>query len=212
MTARGRSAASFLEHIHPRFLPAWRTRVSATFCLGGSAFFLFLVLGLSGVLLMFFYRPTPAGAYQSLIDLQTAVPFGWWLRRLHFWAGQLMVVVLIGHVLRVALQRAFAPPRTFNWLVGVALLVLTLALDFTGYLLRADVHTTWAAEVVVRLAERIPLIGGDIRSFFLPDGAGRALGLLRFYVLHGLALPGLALTLMLYHFWRVRRDGPPPRL
>jgi quinol-cytochrome oxidoreductase complex cytochrome b subunit len=214
MTGRPPAARSqsFLEHVHPRHLPAWRVKVSATFCLGGTAFFCFVVLGLSGLLLMFFYRPTPAGAYASLVDLNGAVPFGWWLRRLHFWAGQAMVFVLIGHMIRVVWQRAFAPPRHLNWLVGTALLMLTLALDLTGYLLRADVHTWWAAEVAVSLGERVPLIGDQIRSFFLPAGAGRELGLLRFYVLHCLALPGLALGLMLYHFWRVRRDGPPPRL
>lgn len=209
---RTRLSDSFIEHVHPPRMPAWRTRLTATYCLGGVTFLLFLILGVTGILLMFYYRPSPQGAYPSVVDLQSLVPFGWWLRRIHFWAGQAMVVTLVGHMIRVVVHRAFAPPRHFNWVVGVTLLVLTLVLDFTGYVLRADADMIWAARVASRLAAEVPLIGGAVAAFFTPGNSPADLGLLRFYVVHCLALPGLAFGLMLYHFWRVRRDGAPSRL
>ncbi len=202
---------NFLEHLHPPFLPAGRARVSQTFCLGGLAFLLFLVLGLSGAVLMFHYVPTPAGAADFFAREAGDLPFAWFFRRVHYLAGQAMVLALVLHMLRVLATGAFLPPRAANWLVGLALLVLTLALDLSGYVLRWDAPTQAAATVVSSLLGQVPGLGRLLRRLLLAGDSLNQASLLRFYVLHCLALPGLALLLTLYHFWRIRRDGRPGR-
>lgn len=186
-----------------------RTRFTHTFCLGGLAFVLFLVLGGSGVVLMFSYVPTPEGAARFFAQEAGNLPFAWYMRRLHFLAGQAMVVVLVLHMLRVILSGAYLPPRTSNWLVGLGLLLLVLALDFSGYVLRWDSPTQAAALVAANLIEQIPLAGDVLKRLLLGGETLGPSGLLRFYVLHCLALPIITLLLALYHFWRIRKDGRP---
>jgi quinol-cytochrome oxidoreductase complex cytochrome b subunit len=199
----------FLEHIHPSRLPAYRLRLRHTFCLGGVALVLLLVLGATGAVLMFHYVPTPQGAAAFFAREAGDLPFAWFFRRLHFLAGQAVVVVLVLHMLRVVATGAYRPPRATNWLVGLALLVLVLALDLSGYVLRWDPPTQAAATVVANLLGQVPGVGGLFRRLLL---AGPELGphtLLRFYVLHCLALPAAGVMLTLYHFWRIRKDGRP---
>lgn len=168
---------------------------------------LFLILVLTGGALLFHYRPTTAEAHASLYDLSRVVPYGWWIRNLHYWGGQAMVLFVLLHMARVVLTGAFAPPRRFNWVVGCALLSLTLITDFTGYLLRWDRDMVWAATVVAELLQRVPGFGGGLYSFLTgSEGLGDT-ALLRFYVLHCVLLPSMMAVLMAYHFWRVRKDG-----
>lgn len=197
----------FLEHLHPPRMPEERVRFSSTFCLGGLTFLLFLVLGATGVVLMFQYIPTAQGAADFFAQEAGDLPFAWFLRRLHFLAGQAMVITLLLHLVRVLASRAYLPPRASNWLVGLALLGLTLALDLSGYVLRWDGATQAAATVVAGVMGQAPLLGPLFQRLAL---GGPELGeptLLRFYVLHCLALPALGLVLCMYHFWRIRRDG-----
>ncbi|KMY67544.1 hypothetical protein AAU61_12095 [Desulfocarbo indianensis] len=199
----------FLEHIHPQRLPYERGRPRYSFCLGGIAFLLFVVLALSGAILMFHYVPTPQGAAAFFAQEAGALPFAWFFRRLHYLAGQAMVAALILHMLRVLATGAYLPPRGLNWLVGLALLALTLALDLSGYVLRWDEPTKAAATVAAGLIGEIPWLGGLLKRLLL---GGEALGetsLLRFYVLHCLGLPVITLSITMYHFWRIRRDGRP---
>ncbi|MFI5396399.1 MAG: cytochrome b N-terminal domain-containing protein [Candidatus Binatia bacterium] len=208
-------------HLHPISIPRRALRVNYTFCLGGLTFFLFLVETITGVLLMFYYRPVPDYAYVDMKTLEYAVQFGIVLRNLHRWGAHLMVITVMLHMLRVFLTGSYRPPREFNWMVGVALLVLTLLLSFTGYLLPWDQLAFWAVTVGTNMAAATPFVGAegpfhsllnitsanDARFLLLGDMKVGSNALLRFYVLHCVGFPLIALILMMVHFWRVRKDG-----
>lgn len=198
---------NFVGHIHPYRLSEDRIHIGATFCLGGAAFFLFLVLVITGLLLAVYYLPSTEGARSGIHDLDHVIPFGWLIRSLHFWAGQLMVVAVALHTVRVVVSGVYLPPRRFNWVVGVFLLLMTAGLDFTGYILRWDAQTFWAAQVMSHMLGMVPLAGRGFQLVFLGGPEITDTGLLRLYVMHCLIGPSLALVLIMYHFWRVRRDG-----
>jgi quinol-cytochrome oxidoreductase complex cytochrome b subunit len=198
---------SFLAHIHPRRLNADRIRFRSTLCLGGSAFFFFITLCATGVLLAFYYLPTASGARNGILDIDHAVPFGWLIRSVHYWSGQLMLISLILHTLRVIAAKAYIPPKRANWLIGIALFGLTLFLDFSGYILRWDTRGILAGNVMAHLLGIVPILGRELQNLILggPD-LGEA-SLLRIYVLHCLVCPGTSFALIAYHFWRIRIDG-----
>jgi cytochrome b6 len=205
-------------HLHPVRIPRISARLTHTFCLGGLTFFFFIVLTATGVLLMFYYRPTVEAAYNDMKDLEFAVTLGMFLRNLHRWSAHLMVFFVIGHMARVFLTAAYKPPREFNWIVGVILLTLTLLLSFSGYLLPWDQLAIWAITVGTNMAAATPIMGAE-GPFALAnadnDARFQTLGghfvgqatLLRFYVLHCIALPLAAAAFMIVHFWRVNKDG-----
>ena len=139
-------------HLHPVRIAKDAIRVTYTWGLGGISFYLFLVLTVTGILLMFYYRPTSALAYQDIKDLSFAVTLGRLLRNMHRWAAHLMVVAVILHMVRVFLTGAYKPPREYNWVVGVLLLVMTLFLSYTGYLLPWDQLALWAVTVGAQMA------------------------------------------------------------
>jgi quinol-cytochrome oxidoreductase complex cytochrome b subunit len=202
---------SFWKHLHPSYLTAEMIRFTHTFCLGGLTFFLFLCLSFSGLLLLFYYLPLPEKAYLSITNLTFVVPFGGFIRGVHYWAGQLMVVTVTLHMIRVFYYRAYRPPRQFNWLVGVGLLFLTLVLDFTGYTLRWDADTYAATVVGTQLLQQVPLLGPGLHTLLVGGARIGETTVLRFYVLHCFILPGLLFFLAFYHFWRVRKDGMAER-
>ncbi len=205
-------------HIHPAKLPEHAFRIRFTWCLGGITFFLFIVEIITGILLMFYYRPVTEYAYLDMKYLQFDVPFGIILRNMHRWGAHLMVVTIMLHMLRVFLTGSYKHPREFNWVVGVVLLALTLLLSFTGYLLPWDQLAYWAITVGTNMIRATPFIGhegpfalvnqyNDIR-FMLLGGTGiGANALLRFYVLHIMVLPAAAAVFIAVHFWRIRKDG-----
>src|SRR5512141_2575258 len=182
---------------------AWRYSL----WLGAISAFLFLILTVTGVLLMFFYVPSTQQAYWSIKDIHYVVGFGWLLRNQHRWAAHLMVLAVFAHMLRVFFTGAYRAQRAANWLVGLLLLLITLFLSFTGYLLPWDQLAFWAVTVGTNIAKEAPLVGEAIRFVLL---GGTEIGqstLVRFYVLHVVVLPGVMLVLFAYHMWRVRRDG-----
>ena len=194
-------------HIHPVKVNRRSLRVTYSFGLGVITTIAFVVLVLTGLLLMFWYVPTPEHAYTSLVQLQTEVPFGQLIRNLHRWASHLMVIVTILHLARVFYTGAYKPPREFNWVVGVLLLIFTLAVAFTGYLLPWDQLSYWAITVGSNMIGHAPAIGQPVQHFLLGGSEVGAASLLRFYVLHIAVIPiGLTLLLTL-HIWRVRKDG-----
>ena len=218
---------SVLYHLHPVKVKRHAVKVSYTLCLGGLSFFLFILLTVTGIFLMFFYRPTAAQAWDDIQTLQTAVGFGLLVRNMHRWTAHLMVLTVFLHMARVFYHGAYKPPREFNWVVGVMLLQFTLLLSFTGYLLPWDQLAVWAVTVGTNMARATPFMGhegpgaallsiggldlvhagSDVRFGLL---AGRFVGegtLLRFYVLHCVGFPLIAASLMAIHFWRVRKDG-----
>jgi quinol-cytochrome oxidoreductase complex cytochrome b subunit len=213
-TSRDRALASMnnvLYHLHPVKVKRHGLKLTYTYCLGGSSFFLFILLTITGIFLMFFYRPT-AGAEQELayLDMQNLrdnVTFGDLVRNMHRWAAHLMVLTTFLHMARVFYHGAYKAPREFNWVVGVLLLVLTLLLAFTGYLLPWDQLALWAVTVGTSMAGFTPIFGQQVQFVLL---GGVEIGpptLLRWYVLHVLALPFVLTILLAVHFWRIRKDG-----
>ncbi len=209
-TSRTRALAvmnNVFLHLHPVRVKRHAVRYTYTFCLGGISFFLFLVLTVTGVYLMFFYIPSTAEAYQNILEIESSIAFGQLIRNMHRWAAHLMVLTVFLHMMRVFYHGAYKPPREFNWVVGVVLLLLTLLLSFTGYLLPWDQIAFWAITVGTQMALYAPLLGQE-SSFFLLGGiqVGQET-LLRFYVLHVIALPLIAAIFLVVHFWRIRKDG-----
>ncbi|MGD8475157.1 MAG: cytochrome b N-terminal domain-containing protein [Anaerolineae bacterium] len=197
---------NFFAHLHPPTIPAREVRPFYTFGLGGISLLLFLVLGITGVIEMFIYVPTPEGAHESIRQITYLAPYGWLLRNMHFWAGQLMVGTVILHMARVVLSGGYKS-RRLNWLIGVALLFLTLVLDFTGFVLRWDQDTAWALMVGTNLIKSVPGIGTVLHDFLIGGESVGAPALLRFYTWHVLALALVAAALTSWHIFRVRRDG-----
>ncbi len=207
---RGRAATSFSNlflHIQPVRVSRQALRPTYTMGLGLISFFLFVILTLTGVLLMFYYVPSTTQAYGRMLDLRSSVAFGVILRNMHRWAAHAMVAVVFLHMCRVFFTGSYKPPREFNWLIGVALFLLTLLSSFTGYLLPWDQLAFWAITVGTSIAGYAPFIGKALKFMLLGDATVGQEALLRFYVLHVVVLP-LVLTLFVaVHFWRIRKDG-----
>jgi quinol-cytochrome oxidoreductase complex cytochrome b subunit len=189
--------------------------------MGGITFYLFIVLTFTGVLLMFYYHPSKGQAFQDILYLENDVPFGKLLRNMHRWGAHLMVITTWLHMFRVVLTGSYKTPREFNWSVGVVLLVLTLLLSFTGYLLPDDQLGFWAVTVGTNMARATPMLGtegpfgpefamtpyNDVRFALLGGSIVDANALLRSYIWHCIAIPLIVSVLLAVHFWRVRKDG-----
>jgi len=209
-TDLGRASTSFTNfflHIHPVKVNKNTLRPIYTLGLGLISLFLFLILIVTGVLLMFYYVPSTTQAYDRMLDLRGTVAFGIFLRNMHRWSAHAMVGVVFLHMCRVFLTGAYKKPREFNWVIGVVLLLVTLFLSFTGYLLPWDQLAFWAITVGTSIAAYAPLVGKQIQFVLLGDTTVGQEALLRFYVLHVAVLPGLMVLLLAIHFWRIRKDG-----
>ncbi|MCC7477179.1 cytochrome b N-terminal domain-containing protein [bacterium] len=183
------------------------------FWLGTISAFLFLYLTITGIILMFLYVPSVERAYQSIKDIEFAVSYGSFLRATHRIAAHLMVACVFLHMVRVfltgsykngVLSRQFRP---LNWWIGLGMLIYTLFLSFTGYLLPWDQLAYWAITVGTNIARAIPYIGEAVRFFLLGGTEINQNTLIRFYVLHCVFLPGLLGVLFIWHMWRIRKDG-----
>lgn len=219
---RARSQAVFSNvflHVHPTRVHPHSLRLTTTFGLGIALISLFLVLACTGTLLMVYYNPGIEHAYDSIKDLHHVVPAGRFIRNIHRWAAHLMVVCVILHVARVFYTSAYKSPREFNWVVGVGLLVLTLGLSFTGYLLPWDQLAFWAITIGSNIAaapnELVDALGlpaalriGDLqRELLLGSSTVGQDALIRFYLLHVIVLPVLLVGMIAVHIWRIRKDG-----
>lgn len=198
---------SFFLHLHPPAIPAREARFRYTFGLGGISLLLFLLLVITGALELFYYVPSQESANASVQLITYLVPYGWLVRGLHYWAAQAMLVVVALHMLRVVFTGGYKPPRALNWLFGLSLLVFTLLLDFTGLVLRWDIDIAWALTVGTNLLKSIPLAGFTLYQMAVGSAAIGAGTVVRFFGWHifGLALP--AFFMMVWHLFRVRRDG-----
>jgi len=196
-----------LYHLHPVKVKRHGVKLSYTLCLGGLSFFLFILLTITGIFLMFYYTPSAETAYADIEALSTNVAFGSMVRNLHRWGAHLMVLSVFLHMSRVFYHGAYKPPREFNWVVGVVLLFLTLLLSFSGYLLPWDQLALWAVTVGTNMAGFVPVVGAQVKFALLAGVEVSAATLLRFYVLHVLALPFILVIFLAVHFWRVRKDG-----
>jgi quinol-cytochrome oxidoreductase complex cytochrome b subunit len=196
-----------LYHLHPVKVKRHGVKLSYTLCLGGLSFFLFILLTITGIFLMFYYTPSAETAYADIEALSTNVAFGSLVRNLHRWGAHLMVLSVFLHMSRVFYHGAYKPPREFNWVVGVILLLLTLLLSFSGYLLPWDQLALWAVTVGTNMAGFVPVVGAQVKFALLAGVEVSAATLLRFYVLHVLAFPFILVIFLAVHFWRVRKDG-----
>jgi len=194
-------------HLHPVKVSRKSLRATYSFGLGVIALICFGLLSLTGLLLMFYYTPTIERAYTYILTLQTQVPFGQLLRNLHRWAAHLMVIVVVLHLARVFYTGAYKPPREFNWVIGVILLLLTFGASFTGYLLPWDQLAFWAITVGTSVAGYAPGAGPTLRIFLLGGTEVGQEALTRFYALHVMLVPMGILLLTSIHIWRVRKDG-----
>lgn len=238
-TDRSRSTFVFgnvFLHLHSVRTHRWSLRWTSTMGLGIAALAAFLITLVTGVLLMFYYKPYPTAAYDSIKDIHFVVPTGRFMRNIHRWAANVMVVTVILHMARTFYTAAYRRPREFNWLIGMGLLVVTLALSFTGYLLPWDQLAYWAITIGANIAQSPREITDAVgmTEAFDPGGLQRELllgsdvvgeeALIRFYLMHVMILPLGLVALLAVHFWRIRKDGgltrpadadsrlgPPPR-
>jgi quinol-cytochrome oxidoreductase complex cytochrome b subunit len=194
-------------HLHPVRVRQHAVKFAYTFCLGGLSFFLFLVLVITGVYLMFFYVPYTGQAYSNILNIDSSVVFGQLTRNIHRWAAHLMVFFVFLHMMRVFYHGAYKPPREFNWVVGVVLLLLTLLLSFTGYLLPWDQIAYWAVTIGSTMATYVPIFNKPSQLILLGGVEVGQNTLLRFYVLHVILLPLVGALFLAVHFWRIRKDG-----
>jgi hypothetical protein len=199
---------SFLEPLKkilakpvPIFATKWM------YCLGGITFALFIIQGITGVLLAFYYKPTPEAAYASIQLIETQVQFGGAIRAIHHWSANGMIIMTVAHLLRVFISGAFKPPRELNWISGVILFIITIGFGFTGYLLPWDQRAFWATTVGTEIGGGIPWIGDLALVFLRGSWDVGAVTLSRFYALHVLVLPIGIVILLGMHFLMVRRQG-----
>ena len=197
---------SFLFHIRPRYYQRASTIFAHTFHLGFFTAFFFFVETFTGLILMVYYVPSPEGAYASILELMSNVPYGQMLRDMHRLGAEAMVIFSALHMLRTYLTGSYKGDRTFTWLTGVGLLGITLFLSFSGYLLPWDQLAYWAVTIGTSMAEAAPMVGNELNLLLrgAPDiGAG---GLLRFYLGHVILLPLAAILLISVYYYKVARE------
>lgn len=192
---------AFLKKPVPKHALKWY------FCLGGITFALFLIQGVTGILLSLYYRPTPGEAYESILFIMNNVRFGWLIRSIHSWSSTLMIAFCVAHMLRVFITGSYKRPRELNWVAGVFLLLLTLAFGFTGYLLPWDQKALWGSTIGSEILGIIPGIGGWLLGLLRGGLEITGLTLTRFYGIHMLVLPVLAVLFLAAHFVIIRRQG-----
>jgi len=177
------------------------------FCLGGTPMYLLIVQVVTGIMLTFYYVPSPDHAYASVEAITTQVRFGWFIRSIHMWSSNFMIVAVILHMLRVFFTRAYRQPRQLNWMVGFMLLGVTMTFGFTGYSLVYEQLSYWGATVATNLANAVPVIGPTVAYFMR---GGPEIGpetLTRFYMLHIGVLPLATLVLVGLHVILIRLHG-----
>lgn len=219
---RARSQAvfsNFFLHVQSTRVHVHSLRPSTTWGLGFVALVLFLILCATGTLLMVYYKPSVDQAYDSIKDIGSVVPTGRMMRNVHRWSAHAMVFVVLLHMARVFFTGSYSGHRAFNWVIGMVLLVLTLGLSFTGYLLPWDQLAYWAITIGSNIAQSPREVtdvlfgpgnfdvGGLQRDLLLGASTVGQEALIRFYVLHVIVLPVALIVLCGVHFWRIRKDG-----
>ncbi len=199
--------SSFLLHLYPVKMKREQISFKYSYYLGVISTVLFGSLVVSGLYLMFFYVPSPSQAYGNVQSLQTDVAFGQYVRNVHRWSAHLMVLAVIAHMCKMFFRGAYKAPREGNWVIGVILLVLTMLMSFTGYLLPWDQLAFWAITVGSEMAAYVPFIGEEVKEILLGGPVVGASTLLRFYVLHVAVIPVTMVFVLMLHMWRWRKDN-----
>ena len=175
--------------------------------LGSATLFLFVLQAVTGIFLAVYYTPSPDHAYDSIQYIMTGVAYGWLIRGIHHWGATLMVILVFVHMLRVFVTASYKYPRELNWLIGTGLLVLTLGLGFTGYLLTWNQQAYWATTVGTQIAGTVPLIGEFVLKALRGGSELSALTLQRFFSAHIWMLPALLAGLIAVHVYLVIKHG-----
>jgi len=207
---------SLFFHFRPKMVHSKTLDFTLTFGLGGMAFVLILLLFSTGLLLKFSYLPFPDKAYESIIYLKSNILFGPFIRNIHFWSANILIIVTFLHFLRVFFTSAFHAPRQFNWVIGLSLFIIILLFNFTGYLLPWDQLSFWAITICSGMMDYIPWIGKWIQTAIRGGSEVGSSTLSIFYAAHTAFLPAALIFLIPFHFWRVRKAGgiviPPSSL
>ena len=175
--------------------------------LGSASLFLFVMQGLTGIFLTVYYTPSPDHAYDSIQYIMNDVAFGWLIRGIHHWGASLMVLVVFIHMIRVFVTASYKYPRELTWLVGIGLLLLTVGMGFTGYLLPWHQQAYWATTVGTQIAGSVPLIGDFVLKALRGGPDLSALTLQRFFSAHIWILPGLLAALIGAHLYLIIKHG-----
>ena len=182
-------------------------KVNWWFTLGSASLFLFAIQGLTGIFLTVYYVPTPENAYNSIQYIMNGVAFGWLIRGIHHWGATLMVLVVFIHMLRTFYYAAYKYPRELTWITGVVLLLTTLGMGFTGYLLPMNQRSYWATTVGTDLAGTVPVIGSFIFRVLRGGTDLSAVTLARFFSVHIWFLPAVIALMIGIHMYLVIRLG-----
>lgn len=197
---------SFIMHIRPKYYQRGSTWFTHTWRLGWFSTYFFVVETITGIILMLFYAPTPEEAYGDMLYILSGVPYGELMRDLHRLGAEGMVATVILHMMRVYFTGSYKGERAFTWLTGVILLLVTLLLSFSGYLLPWDQLAYWAVTIGTSMAEAAPLVGMQVNLLFRGALDIWSDGLLRFYLLHVLLMPLLAIIFISVHYYKVARE------
>ena len=198
---------SLVLHFRPRSVHERTLRFTLTLGLGGMAVVLVCMLFATGLMLKFVYQSIPDRAYESIIHLQNDVLFGQLIRNIHHWSGNILLVIVFLHLLRVFFTGAFHPPRQFNWIIGMAMFLAVLTSNITGYLLPWDQLAYWAITICTGMLEYVPGIGDWLQGLIRGGSDIGPATLSIFFAFHTAIIPACMLILMPFHFWRVRKVG-----
>ncbi len=196
-----------LKTIYSTVLDRKVPKVNWWFTLGSASLFLFLLQGITGIMLTVYYVPSPQYAYDSIQYIMNGVAFGWLIRGIHHWGASLMVLIVFFHMLRTFYFGAYKYPREFTWVTGVILLLLTLGMGFTGYLLPWNQRAYWATTVATSIAGTVPFIGRFINEVLRGGTDLSGVTLARFFSVHIWWFPALIAALIGTHLYMVIRLG-----
>jgi quinol-cytochrome oxidoreductase complex cytochrome b subunit len=196
-----------LKTIYDTVLDRKIPKVNWWFTLGSASLFLFLLQGVTGILLSVYYVPSPESAYDSIQYIMTGVSFGWLIRGIHHWGASLMVITVFLHMLRTFYFGAYKYPREFTWVTGVVLLFCTLGMGFTGYLLPWNQRAYWATTVGTDIAGTVPFIGEFIEKVLRGGTDLSGVTLARFFSFHIWWFPAVIALVIGIHMYMVIRLG-----
>jgi quinol-cytochrome oxidoreductase complex cytochrome b subunit len=198
---------TLILHFRPRMVPEKTLEFTLTWGLGGMAVVLMMLSIGTGLLLKFVYQPFPDRAYDSIIILQNDILFGQFVRNIHHWSGNFLLIIVFLHLLRVFFTGAFQAPRQFNWIIGLSLFFLALVSNFTGYLMPWDQLAFWAVTICIGMLEYIPGVGAWLQNLIRGGAEIGPATLLNFFAIHTAIIPACLVIVMPFHFWRVRKAG-----
>lgn len=196
-----------LQGIYATVLDRKVPKVNWWFTLGSASLFLFVMQGITGIFLTVYYVPSPDRAYDSIQYIMNDVPFGWLIRGIHHWGASLMVIFVFVHMLRTFFFGAYKYPRELTWVTGAVLLLTTLGMGFTGYLLPWNQRAYWATTVGTQIAGQVPLIGPYITQVLRGGTDLSAVTLARFFAVHIWFLPAIIVAMISVHMYLIIRLG-----